>query len=197
MGFLSVLSFAHKLAGERIGPGDCVVDATVGGGNDTLFLARAVGPKGVVFGFDIQEEALARTQARFIREGVPTRQVRLLHESHEHMEAAIPREFHGASTAVMFNLGYLPGGNHRLITQASTTLPALEAALRLLRPGGIVTIVVYPGHEGGDTEAEAVADWSAKLDQRGYQTLTYRFANQRGGAPYLIAVEKKLNAKVQ
>lgn len=191
MGFLSVLGFAHKLAGERIRPGDCAVDATVGGGNDTLFLARAVGPAGLVFGFDIQEEALARTVARFAKEGEPAAHVRLLRESHERMESAVPRELHETVSAIMFNLGYLPGGDHGVITRASSTLPALEAALKLLRPDGVVTIVVYPGHKGGDAEAEAVAQWSAKLEQRSYQSLVYRFANQRGDAPYLIAVEKR------
>jgi len=57
MGFPSVLTMAHRLAAERIQPGDAVIDATVGNGVDTAFLAKAVGPKGVVYGFDIQQAA--------------------------------------------------------------------------------------------------------------------------------------------
>ncbi len=194
MGFLSVISYAHKLVQERVQSGDCVIDATVGGGNDTLFLARAVGPKGQVYGFDIQAEALDRARSRIIGElGEPrvTGHIRLIHQSHADIAAVLPSEQHGKVAAVMFNLGYLPGGDQSLITETESTLDALQASLHLLRPGGIVTIVVYPGHPGGDVEAEAVTEWSAALEQRAYQTLLYRFANVRSAAPYLIAIEKR------
>lgn len=59
MGFMSVLSFAHKLTAERLAPGGRAIDATVGTGSDTLFLAKAAGPRGGVYGFDIQHAALA------------------------------------------------------------------------------------------------------------------------------------------
>ena len=191
MGFLSVLSMAHKLAGERIRFGDCAVDATVGGGNDTLFLAQAVGTAGKVFGFDIQEEALRRAAERLGKEDGIADRVTLFAGSHDRMESLVPERYHGSVAAVMFNLGYLPGGDHSIITTATTTIPALEAALRLIRAGGIVAIVVYPGHPGGDAEAQAVEAWSRELPQAGYQVLVYRFANQRSLPPYLIAIEKK------
>ncbi len=53
MGFMSVLSFAHKLISERLTLGDRAIDATVGTGADTLFLAKATGARGEVYGFDI------------------------------------------------------------------------------------------------------------------------------------------------
>jgi predicted methyltransferase len=194
MGFTSVLSFAQKLATERIRLGDYVIDATVGGGNDTLFLARSVGDKGCVYGFDIQPEALEQASQKLTAELGTERAtvlVQLMLRNHAEMEAAIPEFRHGQAAVVMFNLGYLPSGDHSVITLVDTTLLALEASLRLLRPGGIVTIVVYPGHSGGDAEADAVMKWAACLSQTEYQALIYRFANQRETAPYLIAIEKR------
>jgi predicted methyltransferase len=190
--FPSVLREAHKLVGERVRPGDCVIDATMGNGNDTLVLARSVGMTGHVYGFDIQVQALEQTRERLLREAVDMEQVILNVESHENMEKVVPAYWHGHVSAVMFNLGYLPGGEPGVITLVESTLRALDVAIRLLRSGGIITIVVYPGHPGGDREAMAVDHWAAQLQQDAYQAITYRFVNQSGvhAQPYLVAVYK-------
>lgn len=204
MGFHSVLTTAQRLVAERTPPGSTVVDATAGGGVDTLFLARTVGPGGRVYAFDVQEEALARTRAR-LQEAADRGsgdgalgEATLLHAGHEAMAALIPAELHGRIGAVMFNLGYLPGGIGTaagcaagpVITEPDTTLAALSAALRLLAPGGIATVVVYPGHEGGRDEAAAVDAWIAALPDEAAQALLYRFP-KRPASPYLYALEKK------
>jgi predicted methyltransferase len=187
---LSVLNEAHRLVGERLASGDCVIDATTGNGNDTLFLARRVGPAGYVYGFDIQEQALEHTQERLLRERVAMEQVILTALSHEKMESLIPEKIHGQVAAIMFNLGYLPGGERSLITRTDTTIEALNAALRLLRSGGILTIVVYPGHPGGDEESVAIQAWAAQLQMSSYQVTSYQFLNATTEPPYLIAIYK-------
>lgn len=193
MGFLSILSFARRLVEDRLKPGDTAVDATAGNGVDTLFLARLTGPGGRVHAFDIQETALAKTRER-LRKELPEGEyghVELHLMSHDNMKEALPPEAAGTAGAAMFNLGYLPGADHSVITTPSSTIPALNASLELLRPGGILTVVVYPGHEGGQTEADAVERWAAALPQDRFQAMTYRFINQRNAPPYLIAVEKR------
>lgn len=50
---------------------------------------------------------------------------------------------------VAFNLGYLPGGDKTIITKSETTHLALEAAKRILKAGGLISLVVYVGHPGG------------------------------------------------
>ncbi|EXX90777.1 SAM-dependent methyltransferase [Paenibacillus darwinianus] len=196
MGFLSVLSMAHRMVGERLSPGATAVDATVGNGIDTAFLARTVGPKGTVYGFDIQQAALEATKQRVSSECSSGRMPRLTLwlESHERMKERIPVESHGCVSAVMFNLGYLPGSEsavaRSVITRTASTLAALDAALELLQPRGIMTIVAYPGHAGGDEEAGAAAQWAERQPTTLAQTVTYRMA-QKKAAPYLIAIEKK------
>lgn len=97
----------------------------------------------------------------------------------------------GKVGAVTFNLGYLPGSASDLTTTPDTTIRALNAAVRLLRPGGVVTIVVYTGHEGGTEEAEAVRTWATNLPQEQFHALSYRFVNQQNDPPRLVAVEKR------
>ncbi|WP_054939334.1 tRNA (mnm(5)s(2)U34)-methyltransferase [Paenibacillus ihuae] len=201
MGFMSVLSFAHKLTAERLASGGRAIDATVGTGADTLVLAKAAGPRGGVYGFDIQPAALklAEERLRLAREEAPAAlsPVTLLHRSHAAMAEAVPPEWRGTVSAVMFNLGYLPSGDadKTIITETESTLAALDAALALLRPGGIITAVLYPGHEGGDREAAAVESWAAGLAQPQAQSIIYRQL-QRASAPYVVAVEKKKGADI-
>ncbi|MEK4235389.1 class I SAM-dependent methyltransferase [Paenibacillus sp. FSL H7-0714] len=195
MGFMSVLSFAHKLISERLTLGDRAIDATVGTGADTLFLAKATGTRGEVYGFDIQATALrlAEERLRLAREEAPSlATVTLLERSHAEMAEAVPANWHGTVGAVMFNLGYLPSGDadKNIITQPDSSIAALEASLQLLRPGGIITAVLYPGHAGGDKEAAAVESWAAAVSQKVAQSIVYRQL-QRTDSPYMIALEKK------
>lgn len=193
MGFLSVLSYAHKLVEGRLHSGGIAVDATAGTGADTLFLAKTAGPRGQVFAFDIQEEALKLTRERLSKDPSDRlAEVSLYQESHANMKSCIPNEYHGKVSVIMFNLGYLPSeqADKHIITLTDTTISALEASLDILAPGGIVTIVLYPGHEGGGQEAAAVESWASALSIRTAQAIIYR-GIQRPNAPYLIALERK------
>ncbi|WP_025696509.1 class I SAM-dependent methyltransferase [Paenibacillus forsythiae] len=196
MGFLSVLSFAHKMVEERLASGERAIDATVGTGADTLFLAKAAGPRGSVYGFDIQPEALrlAGERLRRAREdgGNALAPSTLLLKSHAAMADELPPSWRGSVGAIMFNFGYLPSddADKSVITLPDSSVAALEASLDLLRPGGIVTAVLYPGHPGGELEAEAVMAWASSVPQTTASAIMYRQL-QRRTAPYVIALEKK------
>ena len=194
MGFVSVLTMAQQLAARALRPGDAAVDATAGNGVDTRFLAETVGTKGVVYAFDIKAEAIARARARL--EGAagakPLGAVQFILADHAEMKRHIPSALHGRIGAVMFNLGYLPGGSRPdVVTKPDSTLRALASALEMLRRDGVLTAVVYAGHPGGAEEAEAVEGWASGLPPEQYQTLCYRFVNQPRHSPYLLAVCKK------
>ena len=193
MGFASVLSFAHQLVASNVRPGEPVIDATAGRGNDTLFLAKHVGPRGTVYAFDIQQDALDQTDNRLRRNSIDVSSgcVRLHLCSHHLMNDVIEPRDCGKIGAAMFNLGYLPEGDQRLITTSTTTIVALQATLGLLRSGGVVTIVLYPGHQDGDVEAADVERWATQLDKVLYQSLIYRFLNGATQAPYLISLIKR------
>lgn len=150
---------AHDLIRREIAPGSeglLVIDATAGNGHDTLFLAELVGPGGRVWAIDIQAAAIAQTRDRV---GPWLERVDLRVGDHADLKSVIPLEHHGRIAIVMFNLGYLPGGEKATITRTDSTLAALNAAWELLAVGGLVSMIAYPGHAGGDQEALAVADW--------------------------------------
>lgn len=190
MGILSVISFAQQLVRSKVREGDTVVDATLGNGNDALFLAQLVGPRGRVYGFDVQEAAVEASRARLTREGVEAR-CTLLCESHALLHGMVDSSVHGKVAAVMFNLGYLPGSDESVITLVDSTLAALQQALDVLRSDGVLSVLVYPGHTGGDTEAAAVEAWASGLPASTYQVMCYRSLNRHSSAPYGIFVSKK------
>lgn len=186
----SVLAFAHRLVTNALSPGGIAVDATVGNGHDTVVLSEAVGGEGCVYGFDVQDEAIARTKDRLETETASAK-IHLHQVGHEEMAAHLPEEQHGRVGAVMFNLGYLPGSDSSRTTRPKTTVSALSAAVELLRPGGVVTIVIYTGHDGGPEEADAVDTWATALSQQAFDVLSYRFMNRKNNPPRLVAIEKR------
>lgn len=152
---MRLTALAHELIAPHLLPGDFAADATAGNGHDTLFLARAVGETGHVWAFDIQNSALASTRARLEKHGVAGR-VTLVHASNAELGAHLSDAARGNLAVVMANLGYLPGGDPAVITHVADTMAMLDAAWASLRPGGLLSVMAYPGHEGGDTEAGAV-----------------------------------------
>ncbi len=187
---LRAVEYAHQLLRNRLLPGDMAIDATAGNGHDTLFLTKLTGPGGMVFAFDVQAAAIAATRALLEREGVVQEAWRLFHAGHETMAEAIPEQWHGLAAAVVFNLGYLPGRDKSVITTALGTLPAIESSLRLMRPGGVLVIVVYSGHPGGREEMAAVLEFVAGLSPREFHAIEYRTLNARNDPPFVVAVEK-------
>ncbi|BCJ86770.1 rRNA methyltransferase [Effusibacillus dendaii] len=165
------------------------VDATVGNGHDTLFLAECVGANGLVYGFDIQSAAIEAASNR-LSDARLLQRVVLLEAGHERLAEMLPQDTKGNLQAVMFNLGYLPGGDKSVITRADTTVRALQTALEWLAPQGVITCVIYPGHPGGAEESDRVLQWARTVDQRQAQVLWYRFLNQQNRPPTLLAISR-------
>ncbi|MEF8981897.1 tRNA (mnm(5)s(2)U34)-methyltransferase [Thiohalorhabdus sp.] len=151
-------------------PGDLALDATAGNGHDTAFLAQRVGPSGRVLAVDVQAEAVAAAAQRLRADGLADR-VDLRRADHADLAELAPASRRGRFRAAVFNLGYLPGQEGDRITRPATTLGALDATFRLLGPGGRLAVVAYPGHAGGEEEAEAVASWARSAAEAGHRVL--------------------------
>ncbi|MFW5891158.1 MAG: class I SAM-dependent methyltransferase, partial [bacterium] len=179
---------SHYLLTEFVENGDFVVDATTGNGYDTVFMAKLVGESGKVMGFDIQSDAINATGERLKKEGLFDR-VKLIKDGHENMEEYLNDK--EKASAVIFNLGYLPGGDKNIVTRPETTIYALKNSLKYLKRGGLVIIVVYIGHDGGPEEKEALLKYTSELDQDDYNVLHYHYINQPTKPPEVIAIKKR------
>lgn len=166
---------------------DIVIDATAGNGHDTLFLAESVGPYGKVYAFDIQQAALDQTAARL--QAAQLTNVRLICADHAQMLTVVEPRHHGRISTVMFNLGYLPRGDKAIITHPASTVTAIRAAMELLRDGGTLTILAYPGHPGGETELAAVEQLVNEA-QSEFMVDRYAGNNRNRASPVLLVLKK-------
>ncbi len=190
-----MVNYAHDFLKEIMSNQDIAVDFTMGNGHDTLFLAKHAKQ---VYAFDIQRTALEKTAKRLEEAGLnaafltldQVAEVRhrpgvyLIEDDH-----AFCRQYLPYFKAGIFNLGYLPGQKHEITTLAKTTLIALKDALDLLIPGGRIVLVVYPGHEAGRLESQAIDCFVQALDGHDYQVMSLSMANKHQ-SPYLVVIEK-------
>jgi cyclopropane fatty-acyl-phospholipid synthase-like methyltransferase len=186
---ISLVNTAHDLIRDILSPGDTAIDATVGNGHDTVFLAEQVGPSGRVYGFDIQQAAIDSTREKF-RQSELSDCLTLLLASHADMIEKIPVDLHDRINAIMFNLGYLPGGDKSVITLTDSTLAALTAASRILAVNGIITLLAYPGHQGGDQETDQVKIWCKQLNPEQFKVSTIYSTAHKESAPRLFVIIK-------
>ena len=180
-----VIQYAQTLLRQAIDEGDIAVDATAGNGHDTVFLAELVGPNGYVYAFDVQKEAVDATLLRVLDHSFEDR-VRVLNRGHEEVDQFVTKEI----GAAVFNLGYLPGSDHSIVTKPNTTLEAIRKLLNQLKVGGMIVLVVYHGHEGGKEERDEVIRYASELPQKYVHVLRYEFINQKNDPPFIIALEK-------
>jgi predicted methyltransferase len=179
---------AHNWLEETLFDGAFAVDATVGNGYDTLFLAHRVGPSGSVLGFDIQKPALAGAHELLRFVGSAGR-VKLVHECHSRIRAHLESNV----DAAMFNLGYLPRGNRALITRPETTVAALRDILVRLNPAGRITILAYRGHPGGAEEYTHLREFLIALPMAEYAVDELAGQADMVESPRLFRIRKKSN----
>lgn len=181
------LNISHELVSKVVQPGDIVVDATMGNGNDTLFLANLVGEAGRVYAFDVQQLALDNTKKRLADAGL-LESVDLILDGHQNIAKYVQQGI----KAVMFNLGYLPKGDHNIGTKAETTIAAIESAMKLLCKEGIVMLVIYYGGDSGYDEKNTVLEYFKTLDCKKYSVLVHEFVNQVNCPPIAVCIEKMI-----
>lgn len=182
----SALQIIHHVLELHVRPGDCCIDATAGRGKDTLFLANLVGGNGQVTAFDIQQDAVDSTRALLAANGMESRASVQL-DSHANMgDYAEP----GTISAITFNFGWLPGGDHNVFTRPDSSIRAIEAGLKLLREDGIMTLILYYGRETGFAERDALLKYLPTLDSDLYTVVEMPFVNRQNCPPIPIVIFK-------
>mmetsp|Transcript_65082 Transcript_65082/g.108125 ORF Transcript_65082/g.108125 Transcript_65082/m.108125 type:complete len:270 (-) Transcript_65082:248-1057(-) len=205
----------HRIWRETLHSGDMVVDATAGNGHDTLVLTKALAAAGggTLWACDIQAAALSATRQRLRNElaenwlfdnesewkwSLQDRSSRAIvtvcwrHGCHVKLLESFPDV---SVRLIVFNLGYLPGGDKTLVTTASSTVRALKEAERAICAGGTVSATIYPGHDEGLREEEDVLEHAAQLKQEEWSVYHHIWLNQRNKrngrrAPSLLLVQR-------
>lgn len=181
-----ITQWCHHFIKQHVRPGDFCIDATAGNGNDTEFLCRLVGETGKVLAFDIQQAAVDSTRVRLKKNGLsPIGQVIL--DSHSHMEQYTSP---ASVSCIVFNFGYLPGGDHALSTKPDTSISAISQGLTLLKKGGLMSLCIYSGGDSGFEERDALLDYLKKLDSHKYLVILSSYYNRPNNPPIPVFIVK-------
>lgn len=186
---IDLLSLHKQFILTHLKEGDICADFTMGNGHDTEFLSKTVGENGHVYAFDIQRQAVDSTAARLKEAGCPDNYT-LICDSHHRAEEYI----HQPIKAGMFNLGWLPGGDKSITTMRATTMPAIEAAIRLLGDDAVLTVAVYPGHPEGDAEGNMIEEYLSGLSRFKLCVTKIKIVNSPT-SPYFFLIETKEKKK--
>lgn len=182
----NALTLSHDFMKEHLKEGAFCIDATAGRGKDTLFLAQHCGETGTVLAFDIQKEALDSTASLLAEHGLSDR-VTLILDSHSEMEKYADS---GTADLICFNFGWLPGGDHNIFTRTESSIAAIDAALRLLKPNGVMSLCIYYGKNNGYEERDAILAHLRSIDPRVASVLVCEFVNRNGDPAIPVFVLK-------
>ncbi|WP_036729309.1 tRNA (mnm(5)s(2)U34)-methyltransferase [Peptoniphilus mikwangii] len=166
--------------------GKVCLDATCGRGNDSLKLLDKIGIKGFLYACDIQEEAINSTMELLKSKGYEN--FKLFNKSHTEVFDYIKEPI----SLIIYNLGYLPKSDKKVVTEADSTIFSIERGLNSISKDGIIIVVSYLGHEGSFEERAALEKFLSQLEQKEYMVEKREFFNQQNNPPivYLIGVRK-------
>ena len=164
------------------------IDATAGNGHDTLFLAQHIEKGSKILAFDIQEQAILQTR-QLLQNNDLDEKVTCILDSHARLLNYLDKK--DFVRLAIFNLGYLPGSDKKIITTPSSTLEAIQILLNRLENKGKIIIVSYYGHDGGVEEKNSVEELLSALSQKEWSVLKYQFINQINYPPLCYVIEKK------
>lgn len=183
---------AHNLISIKLKSIKCGIDATCGNGHDTLFLSGLCRTSGIIYSFDIQEEALRNTAIALEKNNL-INNVKIIHAGHENILKHIDLEV----DVIMFNLGYLPNSDRKISTSYDTTIIALESCLKILREKGIISIICYPKHNSGFEEMVYVKQWIRDLSKSEFNVNEYSSENSDRTTPILYVIERLAGCPIQ
>lgn len=187
---MRLTELVHNYLSTHLKSGDRAIDATAGNGHDTAHLASLVGPNGLVIAIDIQKAAVDATRERLRGRGC-LRQVQLLTGEHSEVLQSLGSQHAQMVSAVTFNLGYLPGSDKRIQTTPETTLCALNTSQQLLKPDGLLLVTAYRGHEGGQAEADSVAEWMQQIKKRNWTVACHNPKAEGNNTPPILFAARR------
>lgn len=181
-----ITDYCHGIVEQFSEGADLCIDATMGNGTDTLFLCQFSSENGRVIAFDIQEAAIENT-GKLLEENNVRDKAELVLDSHENMDKYAEAD---SVDIIMFNFGYLPGGDHNLATKADSSIAAIEKGLGILKKGGLMTLCIYSGGDSGFEEKDGILEYLKTLNSKKYLVITHEYFNRPNNPPMPVMIKR-------
>lgn len=91
--------------GLDIREGDVVIDGTINGGGHSLLILEKLGKEGTLVGFDLDQSALEKAQARLTEKKLPA-SIHFVNENFRNLDVVIQRLHISAPDKILFDLGW-------------------------------------------------------------------------------------------
>ena len=166
----TIVSRVHELA-LITNNKSVAIDATVGNGYDTLFLAEHFNK---VIGIDIQPLAIKRSKEK----------TKDLKNVEIYLDDFNNIKNYKYANVIIFNLGFLPGSNRKVKTQDYTSNIAVLNAYKIL--DGIMLVACYIQHEGGYEEYLKLCSTLKE------NNIDYKEENNFENKEILLIIEKRM-----
>lgn len=170
---------------------DLCIDATLGDGNDSLYMYNL---NAKVMSFDIQDEAITSSRNLFLENNIKlddNKRIKFILDSHSNIDKYLNEN--DKIKFATFNLGYLPSGDKSIITKYDSTISAIDKILNYLDKDGVISIICYYEHDGGLEEKTHVDDYLKKLDNKKYEVVKLDKYNEERKVPITYFVYNKHN----
>lgn len=173
-----ISEISHHIINNFLENKNIAIDGTLGNGYDTDFLADKFNK---VYAFDVQNVACENYKNK------KKENVNVINDSHHKFKEYINENV----DCIMYNLGFLPGGDKNVTTMHETSLQSIKDGLEILNSGGLMTICIYRGHNEGKKEESCILDYVINLPKNKYGVMEHSFLNRSEVAPRLVVIEKK------
>lgn len=173
-----ISNLSHFIIKEFLESKVVAIDGTLGNGFDTDFLCENFKK---VYSFEIQKEACDKYKEK------NKDNVDVINDSHHLFKNYISE----GVDCIMYNLGFLPGGDKGITTMHTTSLQSIKSGLEMLKSGGIMTICIYKGHTEGKIEESCILSYLSDLPKNKYGVMNHSYLNRAETSPSLVVIEKK------
>lgn len=184
------LANAHKIVdliiSKYLEKGSVCIDGTLGNGNDSLKIYKALDGDCKIYSFDIQDQAINQAKNLFRDNNVAEEKINIISDSNENVDQYVREDV----DFFILNLGYLPKGDKTITTTYKSVGTFLEKTLKIMAPGAFGIIVFYPGHPAGMEEYIKISDYLSRLDQKHFNVIKIEQMNQKNQPPQVVMVER-------
>ncbi len=163
------------------------VDCTCGNGYDSKFLLENMPITSKLYAFDIQQIAIKNSKK--LIEELSNKNTEFILDSHENIDKYITENIDVA----LFNLGYLPCGDHSITTTYKSTIASIQKILEKLSKGGIISVLIYSGHENGKVEKDALLEYFKTLDSNKIKLMRVDFPLSPNNPPEIYVLQRVKN----
>lgn len=176
------ISLCHDEVKKHLNKREIAIDMTVGRGNDTQYLCSVCKR---VYGFDTNSAAIVSTDDKLEKLGI--RNYRLICEDCQFFDEYVFEK----PAVIMYHLGHFDNLKDINVTESESIIKSLEKALKILKVGGLITVLSSVQTELCMKESAEVLKFCQTINPQVYDVMFNGLINFKSPKPFLLFIKRK------